>query len=217
MKLEQLFEGDKHHRGVLWKINKDMSDKKAVLEKKAFDWNRHFKSDENILNMQGLSPVDLDTGTVKWLGLDVDLKIEPKEFCGNVFSKLGSQLFCFRTIGHKWRVVEFFNEPLDVEVASKRAKELEARMEKVVGYKCDAGHTLPQSYNIEERKPGGWWFMPYCTKDTVCYSPGGLPLKKEQFEFRAKYKHLSLVVASVGMTSQGDAKHFLVLLYVINI
>ena len=204
MKLEEAFQGDKHNRGRLWSIEPN-GKKNGSLEKLPFDWPKHFKGEENIQNIQGLSPVDLDTGTVRWLGLDVDLKIEPKEFCGKVFSLLGSQYFCFRTTGKKWRVVEFF-EPIDVDVAKVRAKDLETRMEKVVGYECDRGHTLPQSYNLEEKKPGGWWYMPYCTKDTVCYSPGGRPLSKSQTEYRLKYKHSPLIVASVGMVNPGRHK-----------
>ena len=205
MKLEEAFQGDKHNRGRLWSIEPN-GKKNGSLEKLPFDWPKHFKGEENIQNIQGLSPVDLDTGTVRWLGLDVDLKIEPKEFCGKVFSLLGGQYFCFRTTGKKWRVVEFFDEPIDVDVAKVRAKDLETRMEKVVGYECDRGHTLPQSYNLEEKKPGGWWYMPYCTKDTVCYSPGGRPLSKSQTEYRLKYKHSPLIVASVGMVNPGRHK-----------
>jgi len=208
MKLEQAFEGDKLHRGRLWSIDID-GKKNGSLETKPFDWEQHFKGDEDVQNIQGLSPVNLDTGTVKWLGLDVDLKIAPTEFCGNVFSQLGPQYFCFLTTGNKWRVVEFFDEPMDVDVASKRAKELEARMEKVVGYECDKGHTLPQSYNVKEKKPGGWWYLPYCTKDTVGYSPGGIPLSKSQIEYRLNYKHLPLVVASIGMKEIGRHKSLL--------
>ena len=208
IKLEQAFEGDKNNRGRLWSIEPN-GKKNGSLEKKPFDWELHFKGDEDIQNIQGLSPVNLDTGTVKWLGLDVDLKIAPTEFCGKVFSILGPQYFCFRTTGKKWRVVEFFDEPIDVDVASKKAKELEARMEKVVGYECDKGHTLPQSYNLEEKRPGGWWYMPYCTKDTVCYSPGGIPLSKSKTEYRLKYKHLPLVVASIGMKEPGRHKSLL--------
>ena len=92
MKLEEAFQGDKHNRGRLWSIEPN-GKKNGSLEKLPFDWPKHFKGEENIQNIQGLSPVDLDTGTVRWLGLDVDLKIEPKEFCGKVFSLLGSQYF----------------------------------------------------------------------------------------------------------------------------
>ena len=208
-KLEQIFEGDKYNRGRLWGIDPTTKEKNGSLEKGVpFDWAKHFKGDEDVKNIQGLSPVNLDTGMVQWLGLDVDLKIEPKEFCANVFSKLGTQYFCFRTTGMKWRVVEFLDEPMDVDVAKDRAKKMEERMEKVVGYKCDTGHTLPQSYDLEKKKPGQWWYMPYCTKDTKCYSPEGEPLSKSQFEFREKYKHLPLVVASVGMKSPGRHKAF---------
>ena len=203
MKLEQLFEGDILHRGRLWSIAPD-GQKNGSLEPKPFDWPLHFKGEENIQNIQGLSPVNLDTGTVRWLGLDVDLKIEPEEFCKNVFSKLGSQYFCFRTNGMKWRVVEFYEEPIDVDIARDIAKELEKKMEKVVGYKCDTGHTLPQSYNVEEKKPGGWWYMPYNNKETWCYTPGGHKLTKEHFEFRARYKDHPLIVASVGMIGKGE-------------
>jgi len=210
MKLEQLFEGDKLNRGRLWSIDPDGTNKSGSMEVGVpFDWPLHFKGGENILNTQGLSPVNLETATVKWLCLDVDLKINPVEFCGNVFSKLGSQYFCFRTTGDKWRVVEFFDEPLDVDQAKDRAKELETRMEKVVGYKCDTGHTLPQSYTIEENKPGGWIYMPYSNDKNVCYSPGGFPLTKQQCEFRANYKHLPLVVASVGAVEPGRHKSLL--------
>jgi len=81
IKLEQAFEGDKNNRGRLWSIEPN-GKKNGSLEKKPFDWELHFKGDEDIQNIQGLSPVNLDTGTVKWLGLDVDLKIAPTEFCG---------------------------------------------------------------------------------------------------------------------------------------
>ena len=78
MSIQQLFEGDTLHRGRLWSITPDGT-KTASVEKLPFDWEQHFKGGEDVKNIQGLSPVNLDTGTVKWLGLDVDLKIKPKE------------------------------------------------------------------------------------------------------------------------------------------
>ena len=107
-------------------------------------------------------------------------------------------------MGGKWRVVEFLEDWMGVEEAKERAKELEKRIEKILNYKCDSGHTLPQSYDLENGKPGGWIFQPYHDDITVCYSPGGLPLTKSQCEFRAKYRTFPMVVSTVGMIGGGE-------------
>ena len=200
MTLQQLFEGCKTKRGVLWSFNPTTNKKVASEEKKPFDWEKHLEGTQ----VQGLSPVDTETGLIKWLGLDVDLNIKSEEFCPNIFSNIGTQYFCFKTMGGKWRVVEFLDEPINADEAKDRAKELEKKVEKICGYKCDEGHTLPQGYNLEEGSPGCWWYMPYHNGDTCCYTPGGHKLTKEQFEFRARYKDHPIIVASVGMIGKGE-------------
>ena len=201
MKLETAFDGAKKHRGIVWDITAD-GKKSVSQQKECFDWEKHFTGEK----IQGRSPVDEEKGKARWLCLDVDKRIEPKEFCGQVFSILGSEYFCFRTSDKKWRVVEFLNDWTDVDVVKDRAKKLEERMIKEVGIECDGGHTLPQSYDLSEGKPGAWIIYPYYNDNTVCYSPSGNKLTKAQTEFRIDYRHNELVVASVGMTAPGRHK-----------
>ncbi len=198
LSLEQLFEGNQTHRGVLGSIVN--GHKKAWLEPVPFDWEKHLSGELP----QGLSPVNTETGECRWICLDIDLKIKPEEFCKNIFEKIGTHYFCFGTMTGKWRVVEFLDDWMGLDEAKERAKQLEKRVEKELNYKCDSGHTLPQSYDLENGKPGGWIFQPYHDDKTVCYSPGGQPLSKSQCEFRAKYRHYPLVVASVGMIGEGE-------------
>ena len=197
MKLEEAFSGCKTKRGVLWSY--DGVNKEASQQNEPFDWTKHLSGEK----VQGLSPVDLETGEVNWLGLDVDLKKKPEEICGNIFSKIGTEYFLYRTMGGKWRVIQHLHEAIDVEEAQHNAKELEKRVEKI-GYQCDKGHTLPQGYDLKEGKPGAWFYMPYHNEDTHCYSPGGLKLTKSQTEFRIKYKDHPIIVASIGMIGKGE-------------
>ena len=201
--LEEAFRGCKTKRGILWSF--DGVNKEATQQNKPFDWTKHLSGEE----VQGLSPVDLETGEVDWLGLDVDLKKKAEEICKKIFEKIGTELLCYRTMGGKWRIIEHLTEPMGVEEAQHRAKDLEKRVE-AIGFKCDTGHTLPQGFNLEEGKPGNWAFMPYHpntpggkTCDTHCYGPGGLRLTKSQTEFRIKYKDHPIVVASIGMLGKG--------------
>ena len=211
MKLEEAFSGCKTKRGVLWGF--DGINKEASQQNKPFDWTKHLSGEQ----VQGLSPVDLERGEVLFLGLDVDLKKKPEEFCKNIFSNIGTKYFCYRTMGGKWRVVEHLDDWIGVDEAQHIAKDLEKKVE-AIGYKCDKGHTLPQGYNLEEGKPGAWWYMPYHNEETHCYSPGGLKLNKTQTEFRIKYKDHPIVVSTIGMLGKGDGGSrrkaiFCVLLY----
>ncbi len=197
MKLEEAFRGCNSKRGMLWSF--DGVNKEASQQNKPFDWTTHYSGKE----VQGLSPVDLETGEVQWLGLDLDLKKKPEELCKKIFSEIGTKYFCYRTMGGKWRIIEHLDDWVGVDEAKDRAKDLEKRVE-AIGYKCDQGHTLPQGYDLKEGKPGAWFYMPYHNEDTHCYSPGGLKLTKSQTEFRIKYKNHPIVVASVGMIGKGD-------------
>ena len=104
MMLQELFEGSKTHRGVLY--NLENNKKTASQQVQPFDWNKHLSGEQP----QGLSPVNTLTGKVKWICLDVDLAIKPEVFCKKIFEKLGSQYFCFGTMGGKWRVSRVVGE-----------------------------------------------------------------------------------------------------------
>ena len=108
MTLEQLFEGNQTHRGVLGRFENNK--KVAWIEPKPFDWEKHLKGEQP----QGLSPVNTETAECRWLCLDIDLKIKPDEFCKNIYEKLGPEYFCFGTMGGKWRVVEFLDDWMGV-------------------------------------------------------------------------------------------------------
>ena len=82
MTLEQLFEGNQTHRGVLGRFENNK--KVAWIEPKPFDWEKHLKGEQP----QGLSPVNTETAECRWLCLDIDLKIKPDEFCKNIYEKI---------------------------------------------------------------------------------------------------------------------------------
>ena len=113
--LEEAFSGCKTKRGRLWKF--DGIDKSCSEEKEPFDWTKHFSGEQ----VQGLSPVNLETGEVIFCGGDEDLKKKPEEFCKKIFSEIGTQYFCYRTMGGKWRVVEHLDDWIGVEEAKDRA------------------------------------------------------------------------------------------------
>jgi hypothetical protein len=183
--IESLFQGDQQGRGVL--INNHNGDKKAYFENKPIDWRLHLKGEK----VQGISPINAELNKAQWLCCDIDFKIDPPEFCAKIFNKLGPQYFPFRTMNKRWRVVEFLDDWQNLDYVKSRSKELEKRITKECGYQCDSSHTLPLN--------AGWVFMPYHNNETVCYSPGGIPLTKEQFEFRARYKTIPLIVSAIGI------------------
>ena len=189
MKIHELFQGNSDHRGVYNGV--DPNGKKLAYEQSAsFDWDAHLKGKL----IQGLSPINKDRA--RWLCVDIDIKINPIEFCAKIFNKLGPQYFPFKTMSGRWRVVEFLDDFENLEHVKERSKDLENLITKRCGYKCDSGHTLPYK--------NGWVFLPYHHEkpfkiDACCYSPGGIPLTKEQFEFRAKNKNNALIASATGM------------------
>jgi len=151
----------------------------------------------------GRSPLIEDTNEVEWIGIDIDKKIKPSVFCPTIWKLLGWMYFPFQTPNKKWRLIEFLDEPMDVEEAHERAKELEARIEKELLIKCDGNATVP-TVPSEPGKVGRWLYLPYHYEHDKLYSPDGRPLSLEQFFFRHKYRKHLPVVASVGMLSGAE-------------
>lgn len=151
----------------------------------------------------GRSPVNEETNEVEWIGIDIDKRIKPKDFCPNIFKNLGWQYFCFQTPNKKWRVIEFLDEPMHVEEAHDRAKELEARIEKELLIKCDGQATVPTVPN-GAGAVGRWLYLPYHYDYDKLYTPDGRPLSLNQFYFRHKYRNHLPVVATVGMLSGAE-------------
>ena len=197
-KLPIIFNGAKHHTGV-------MTSQGSIYEQKShIDWPSHIKGEL----VQGLSPVNEDTREVEFYGVDIDIKIDPKEITDNVWNKIGTEYRCIRTKSKRWRVVGWFDKPTDVTLANAKAKELEEKIEKVLLYKCDTGHTLPTIPG--DNKPGAWWFMPYHNEYTCAYGPGVIPLTQEQFYFSWKYRKYPLIASTVGKlssTEDGKSRH----------
>ena len=191
-RLSEIFKGAKHHSGVL------TSHGSVYEQKSPIDWESHIKGEL----VQGLSPVNEDTREVEFYGVDIDIKIDPEEITNNVWNMIGTEYRCIMTKSRRWRVVGWFDKPTDVTLAKAKAKELEEKIEKVLLYKCDKGHTLPTIPG--ENKPGAWWFMPYHNEYTCAYGPGGIPLTQEQFYFSWKYRKYPLIASTVGMTGAED-------------
>ena len=68
--------------------------RKIVLKKNINTSRETFNSKEYL----GRSPLNEDTNMCEWLGVDIDIKIPPKTFCADVWSKLGTQYFPFMTL-----------------------------------------------------------------------------------------------------------------------
>jgi hypothetical protein len=192
--IQQLFIGCETHRGRYKGLKPDGKTKIAWEEPQPLDWSQHLSGD-----MQGKSPVDLLSQKAKWLAVDVDLNLDPKKFCKDVFSKLGFEYFVFRTVSGRFRVVKFYDDWHNPEQLKKEAEELEKELDKI-GYKCDEGSTVPSGWDFKEEKPGRWIYLPYHNIETYCYTPEGKPLTLKQFEYRAQYRTNPLIVASVGLS-----------------
>ena len=189
--ISELFFGCETKRGKFQGV--DPSGKKIAWEEPCqFNWEEHFKG-----SMQGKSPVNLETEEAKWYAIDVDLDLEPKTFCRDVFSKIGFEYFVFRTFSGRFRVVKFFDDWHNPEDLKKEAEQVVERLDQL-GYKCDIKATAPSGWNYKEQRPGRWIFLPY-SKDCYCYTPDGLPLTLNQFEYRANNKTNPFIVACVGV------------------
>jgi len=196
----KIFIGAKSRYGVLTHWNKETGEKTLYEEKNKgpIPIGEHLKG----INYLGLSPVNETTLMCEWIGVDIDIRFKPEDFCSKIWSKVGTQYFCFMTLNKKWRVVEFLEEPIHVEEAHKRAKELEKEIEDKLKIKTDSGATTPTIPN-EKGNVGRWLFLPYGNGYDWCYSPNGTPLNIKQFIFRYKYRNHPIVVSGIGINGGG--------------
>jgi len=194
----EIFTGAKTKYGNLSHWDKNTGKKLAFETDGLIPYEEHLKG-----QLKGLSPVNEETQMCSWGGIDVDLPIPTNRFPGDIWSKIGTQYFCFLTPNKRWRVLEFFEQELPVEQANKRMKELETSIAKKLSIKVDEVSTVP-TIPSDKTKVGRWFFLPYSFDYDVCYSPGGNPLSLNQFFFRYKYRAHPIVVASVGMTGKGE-------------
>jgi len=195
MTFAEIFQGATDKRGILSRIDGN-GKKVAWQEEIPFDPEKHLIGKP----IQGLSPVNVGKRGCRFICWDIDQPEDAKKFCQAIY-KLDPSLFCFKSLSGRWHVYKFFDTWVNVDEAKEKAKALEKKIDGI-GYECDKGHTLPQGYDLEKGKPGSWIFIPYSNKDTVCYSPRGNPLTKEQFEFRYKYRDHLLIAGSVGMAEK---------------
>ena len=196
----KIFSGAKTRYGKLTRWDKETGEKTLYEEKNKgpIPMGEHLKG----INYLGLSPVNEKTRMCEWLGIDIDLYLNPKDICSSVFNLLGTRYFCFMTLNKKWRVVEFLDEPMHVEEAHKRAKELQERIKKELKIETDDKATTP-TIPGEEGLVGRWLFLPYGNGYDWCYSPNGTPLNIKQFIFRYKYRNHPIVVAGIGIGGGG--------------
>ena len=102
-RLSEIFNGAKHHSGV-------MTSQGSVYEQKTpIDWPSHISGKV----VQGLSPVNEDTREVEFYGVDIDIKIDPKEITDNVWNMIGTEYRCVMTKSKRWRVIGWFDKPTD--------------------------------------------------------------------------------------------------------
>ena len=194
-----IFSGAQRRYGKLYFYDEKTGEKDCYEEKEPIPIENHLTQKEYL----GRSPLNEDTNMCEWLGVDIDIKIPPKTFCADVWSKLGTHYFPFMTKNRKWRVIEFLDEPMDVQLAHKRAKELQKRIENELGIETDQKSTAPTEPS-SDGAVGRWFFLPYGNGYDVCYSPGGHPLTLQQFYFRYKYRNHPIVVCGIGIDGGGN-------------
>ena len=196
---ESIFSGAQKRYGLLDYYNKETGEKDCIEKKHPIPVEKHLTQKEYL----GRSPLNEDTNMCEWLGVDIDIKIPPKTFCADVWSKLGTQYFPFMTLKKQWRIIEFLDEPMDVQLAHRRAKELQKRVENELGIETDQRATCPTE-PTSDGAVGRWFFLPYGQGYDTCYSPGGNPLTLQQFFFRHKYRNHPIVVCGIGIDGGGS-------------
>ena len=194
----EIFSGAKNKHGTLDFIDKITGKKSAHEQPGPFPYEAHLNG-----QLKGLSPVDEDTLMCNWGGIDIDLPLDTNKLPGEIWGKIGTRYFCFLTPNKRWRVLDFFDEPLPVEQANEYVKQLEQDVAKKLNIKVDTVSTVP-TVPGEKGAVGRWFFLPYSYDYDVCYSPGGNPLTLKQFFYRHKYRSHPIIVASVGMTGKGE-------------
>ena len=187
----KIFQGRDDQIGILNGRKPDGKKNQYTLNQ-AFDAEKHLTGELQ----QGQYPTR--DGQCKWMFADVDQKVDPKEFCKNLFN-IDNKAFPFQSPSGRWHVFKFFHKWFPRELISKDAKALEEKLGKI--YKVDKGHTLPVK--------GGWCNLPYAEFEGLkrqCYDPRGNPLSLKQFIHRAKFKNHPLIVAAAGMAAD-DGRH----------
>ena len=222
LKLEQRLDGAIGGRGkfkgYLPPNEKGEIKKDGTYEHQHMDWEKHFEGKEYF----GISPVKIEfdgtkrKGLCRWIGWDLDFNQDPETFCRAIF-RIDTELFCYKSSSDNWHIHKYYDDFISVEEASKTAQKYEAIFKKTFkGLKVDGSHSLPKGYTIDEGKPGGWLFMPYCphkdlkNKNTCGYSPSGKPLTKQQVEFAIHWRKEPILRSLVGAESgEGGREKFL--------
>ena len=71
----------------------------------------------------GRALIAADLGEVEFYGVDIDIKIDPKEITDNVWNMIGTEYRCIMTKSKRWRVIGWFDKPTDVTLAKAKAKD----------------------------------------------------------------------------------------------
>ena len=91
----KIFIGAETRYGLLTYHNKETGEKSCTeVKNKKIPIQEHLEGK----NYLGLSPVNEKTLMCEWLGVDIDLYLEPTDICPKIFSLIGTQYFCFMTL-----------------------------------------------------------------------------------------------------------------------
>jgi len=215
-KIEELHEGAIGERGMFTHYNSN-GKKEATYQRQPFDWDQHLKGEKYL----GLSPVKITQngngrkGFCRWIAWDLDVEETPEKFCRIIF-RINTEFFCYKTSSDRWHVYLYLDDWTDVDECRKIAEKYEAQWKKIWKKGVDTSHSLPKGYTVDEFKPGGWLFQPYCTlkelkNNNLCsYSPSGKPLTKEQTEFAIALRKHPILRCMVGAESgEGGREKFL--------
>ena len=175
-----------------------LNGRKADGGKNQYTLNQAFDAAKHLLGELQQRAYPTKDGQCKWSFVDVDQKVDLKEFCKNLFN-LDSKAFPFQSPSGRFHVFKFFHKWFPREIVAEDVKILEEKLSKI--YKVDKGHTLPVK--------GGWCNLPYAEFEGLkrqCYDPRGNPLSLKQFIHRVKFKNHPLIAAAAGMAAD-DGRH----------
>jgi len=193
---ENIFCGSETQRGASYNII-------IKTEQCKFDFKKHLTGELQ----QGLSPVNIDKEACKWAAIDLDLNdqsdTKAKEVCEYAF-KYDPELFVFKSRGKGFHVYKFYDSWNNAYQVKIKADEIAKHFFKKYGKKVDTTHTLPKSWNKEERTSGNWLFTPYYNITTQqCLNHLGEQLTIEQFLLKYKLRHHIFLSMIVGKKEPG--------------
>jgi len=131
--------------------------------------------------------------------VDVDKKVEAKEFCRAAY-KIDNKIIPFKSPSGRWHAWKFYHVDEDVKLVIKDIKKIEAAFTKLYGDDVDVDKTQPVKSGFTGIN------FPFCTEMQYPYSPQGNKLTFKQFVFKYRFQHIPIIAIAAGLVEPGRHK-----------